>query len=58
MCEYISNNRYELIVQDKNAVYYDEDSDTYYSITYLIDECGSYPIYQNDNFAVYAYQYE
>ena len=58
MCEFISEDKYELIIQDKGIDYYDEDKNVYYSIRYLIDKCGSYPVYENNTYVVYRYFYE
>ena len=55
MCEYISESGIDVIVQDRRVNYYDESNDTWYSLTYLIDRCGEYPVYTNDSFAIYNY---
>lgn len=56
MCEYINETNVDFIVQDKSVDYYDEKEDIYYSLTYKIDECGTYPIYENDDYALYMFE--
>ena len=56
MCEYINEAEVDFIVQDKSIEYYDEKEDIYYSLTYKIDECGTYPIYENDDYALYMFE--
>lgn len=55
MCEYLDKTDYRLIIQDKKTTIYDEESNTYYSITYLIDRCGGLAVYENDRYSVYFY---
>lgn len=56
ICKLLGDSDYQLIVQDKRIDYYDSVSETYYSLMYLINECGTYPIYENDTYAVYYYE--
>ena len=56
MCEYINDAEVDFIVQDKSVDYYDEKDEVYYSLTYKIDECGTYPIYESDDYALYMFE--
>lgn len=55
MCKYINDSEIDYLVQEKQQTYYDEQKDTWYSMTYVIDRCGTYPFYENDDYALYYY---
>ena len=55
MCEYIDDAKIDFIVQPKNVEYFDEEQNIWYSLTYVIDRCGQYAFYENDDLAVYYY---
>ena len=55
MCEYITDAGIDFIVQDKSVEYFDEEQNIWYSLTYKIDECGKYAIYENDEYALYMF---
>ena len=55
MCRYIADSNVDYIVQDKRVEYYDEVQNIWYSMTYKIDECGVYPFYENDTYAIYYF---
>ena len=58
MCEYLQEADIRYIVQDKEVVYYDSEKDVWYSLTYLIDRCGTYPFYDSDRYSVYRFDWE
>ena len=55
MCLYIKKSNIDYIVQDKNKDYYDKNRDVWYSMVYKINECGVYPFYENDDYALYYF---
>lgn len=54
-CELIKTNNFKLIVQDKNLAAIDDEKDIYMPLYYLVSNCGTYPVFENDTFAVYYY---
>lgn len=56
MCKYINDADIDFIVQPKATEYYDEEQDIWYSLTYKIDECGTYAFYDTDNYSVYRFE--
>lgn len=56
MCEYIKDANIDFIVQPKSTEYYDESQNIWYSLTYKIDECGSYAFYETENYSVYNFE--
>ena len=55
MCEYIADAGIDFIVQPIGTEYYDFQKNIWYSLTYKIDECGEYAIYENDTCFLYQF---
>ena len=56
MCKYINDADIDFIVQPKATEYFDEEQNIWYSLTYKIDECGTYAFYDTDNYSVYRFE--
>lgn len=56
MCKYINDADIDFIVQSKATEYFDEEQNIWYSLTYKIDECGTYAFYDTDNYSVYRFE--
>lgn len=56
MCKYIDDADIDFIVQPKATEYYDKEQNIWYSLTYKIDECGTYAFYDTDNYSVYRFE--
>lgn len=56
MCKYINDADIDFIVQPKATEYFDKEQNIWYSLTYKIDECGTYAFYDTDNYSVYRFE--
>ncbi len=55
MCDYLKEADVRYVVQDKKIEYYDKEQGIWYSLTYVIDHCGEYPVFENDRYTVYRF---
>ena len=58
MCQYLQEADIRYVVQDRQIEYYDKEQNIWYSMTYVVDKCGEYPIFENDRYAVYRFDWE
>ncbi len=56
VCEYLKDADVRYVVQDKEVVFFDDEQNVWYSLTYLIDRCGVYPYYENDRYTAYRFE--
>lgn len=55
MCEYIYESEIDYLVLDQEMIYYDENRDEYYPMFYAVNECGKYPIHENERYSIYYF---
>ncbi len=58
MCQYLQEADIRYVVQDRQIEYYDKEQNIWYSMTYVVDKCGEYPVFENDRYVVYRFDWE
>lgn len=57
MAKYLKQAGIDFLVIDKRVEYHDLLQNNYYSLFYKVNnECATYPVYENDNYAIYHFE--
>ena len=58
-CSYLAEAKIDYLVVDKTVLYYNPEfkGGTWVEANYFVNECGTYPAYENERYALYRYSH-
>ena len=58
-CDYLAEAKIDYLVVDKTVLYFNSEfkGGTWVEANYFINECGTYPAYENERYALYRFAY-